>query len=88
MAEAGTVIAGASLTVDVLSKVLGGSKIAASPSALITSQAGLGPRKAFSYLDFMTTSNVVIPEKVHSGKALIYSAKKVCGVPMAEITVH
>lgn len=85
-AVAGAVIAGATLGVNTLTKILeamtGGRKIAIG----ISNETGTTWTAKDTYLDFSTTSDVVPPLEVENGKALLYSAKAVSGLPMAGIT--
>ena len=85
-AAAGAVIAGATLGINTLTKILeamsGGRKVAIG----VDNETDTTWTASSTYLDFSTTSDVVPPEKVKNGEALLYSAKAVSGLPMAGIT--
>ena len=82
MAEvAEAIIDGAKLTVDVVTKILDGLNEDRIVAIGVHNESGTKWTAKGTYLDFSTTSDVIVPETVETGKALLYSARRVAHLP-------
>ena len=82
---AGTIINGALLAPDILKNILSTMDADRTVAMGVHNKSGTKWTAASTYLDFATTSDVVLPQTVDVDKAFLYSARRVSGLLMMGI---
>ena len=80
-AVAGGIIDKNKFGTDIVTKILDGLTEARIVAIGIDNETGTKWTAKGTFLDFSTTSDIVLPETVETGKALLYSARRVAHLP-------